>query len=139
MLSQNSKIKSQNYNSNLKSKDLKVRAYNFSLEIIKFLNILPNKRTFWVIGDQLLRAGTSIGANIVEAQASSSRKDFIKFYQIALKSANETKYWLSLIRDSHKEFAPQCNKLLEEASEICNMLGASVLTLKGKRNFEISK
>ena len=135
MLTQIANLKSQNYSSNLKSSDVKLRAYKFSLEIIKFVNELPNKRAFWAIGDQLLRSATSIGANIIEAQAASSRKDFIKFYEIALKSANESKYWLSLMRDSYKELEPQCNSLLEENSEICNMLGASILTLKGKRKF----
>lgn len=67
MISQNSNLKSQNYSSNLKSKDLKIRAYSFSLEVIKFVNELPNKRAFWSIGDQLLRSTTSIGANMIEA------------------------------------------------------------------------
>ena len=127
--------KSQNYSSNLKSSDVKVRAYKFSLDIIRFVNQLPNKRAFWVIGDQLLRSATSIGANMIEAQASSSKREFIKFYEISLKSANETKYWLSLIRDSYADFANKCDKLIDENSEICNMLGASILTLKGKNKF----
>src|SRR3989344_1921429 len=114
--------KSQNYSSNLKSSDVKVRAYKFSLDIIRFVNQLPNKRAFWVIGDQLLRSATSIGANMIEAQASSSKREFIKFYEISLKSANETKYWLSLIRDSYADFANKCDKLIDENSEICNML-----------------
>ena len=135
MLSQIANRKSQNYNSNLKSTDVKIRAYKFSLEIIKFVNGLPNKRAFWVIGDQLLRSATSTGANMIEAQASSSKREFIKFYEISLKSANETMYWLSLIKDSYEELKPRCNKLLEENSEICNMLGASILTLKGKNKF----
>ena len=135
MLNQNSNFKSQNYNSNSKSSDLKIRAYTFSLEIIKFVNELPSKRAFWVIGDQLLRSTTSIGANMIEAQSSSSRKEFIKFYEIALKSANETKYWLSLLKDSYPELKIQSEVFLKETSEICNMLGSSVLTLKGKRKF----
>jgi len=135
VLSQIANRKSQNYNSNLKSTDVKIRAYKFSLEIIKFVNGLPNKRAFWVIGDQLLRSATSTGANMIEAQASSSKREFIKFYEISLKSANETMYWLSLIKDSYEELKPRCNKLLEENSEICNMLGASILTLKGKNKF----
>ena len=135
MLAQIVNRKSQNYNSNLKSSDVKIRAYKFSLEIIKFVNELPNKRAFWAIGDQLLRSATSIGANMIEAQASSSKREFIKFYEISLKSANETKYWLSLIRDSYTDFVHSCNKLIEENSEICNMLGASILTLKDKRKF----
>jgi len=127
--------KTQSHNANLKSNNLKVRTYSFSLKIIKFINKLPNKRSFWSIGDQLLRSATFIGANIIEAQASSSKREFIKFYEIALKSANETKYWLSLLRDSYKQLQYQCENLLQEVIEISNMLGASVLTLKGKKDF----
>ena len=135
MVSQNSNRKTQNYNSNLKSNDVKIRAYHFSLDIIKFVNELPNKRAFWSIGDQLLRSATSIGANMIEAQAASSRRDFIKFYEIALKSANETKYWICLLRDSYQDLKPKCQELLRESEEISNMLGSSVLTLKGKKKF----
>lgn len=135
MISQNSNRKSQNYNSNLKSNNVKTRAYNFSLTIIKFVNGLPNKRGFWSIGDQLMRSSTSIGANMIEAQASSSRREFIKFYEISLKSANETRYWLSLLKDSYNELRPECEVLIKEADEICRMLGSSILTLKGKRKF----
>src|SRR3989344_7130213 len=135
MLSQNSNVKTQNYNSNVKSNDVKIRSYKFSLEIIKFVNDLPNKRAFWSIGDQLLRAVTSIGANMIEAKASSSRREFIKFYEIALKSANESVYWLNLLNDSYPELKNRCENLLIELQEICNMLGSSVLTLKGKRKF----
>ena len=59
----------------------------------------PSERIYWIISDQLLRSATSIGANIIEAKAASSKKDFIRFYEISLKSANETKYWLCLLRD----------------------------------------
>jgi|SRR3989344_5727708 len=135
LISQNSKIKSQNYNANGKSLDVKVRAYQFSLEIIAFVDVLPNKRAFWIIGDQLVRATTSIGANMLEAQAVSSKRDFIKFYEIALKSANETKYWLCLLRDTLVTEKSQYDKLLQEATEIGNMVGSSVLTLKGKNRF----
>lgn len=135
MISQNSNRKTQNYSSNLKSNDVKIRAYHFSLDAIRFINELPNKRGFWSIGDQLIRSATSIGANMIEGQASSSRKEFIKYYEIALKSANETKYWICLLRDSYTEMKSACEVLLKEATEISNMLGSSVLTLKGKRKF----
>ncbi|PIZ48107.1 four helix bundle protein, partial [candidate division WWE3 bacterium CG_4_10_14_0_2_um_filter_41_14] len=79
---------------------MKERAYKFSLLVIKFINKLPNKRLYWVIGDQLLRSATSIGANLIEAKGASSTKDFINFYSYSLKSANETVYWLNLLRDS---------------------------------------
>jgi four helix bundle protein len=106
MESQNSKFKSllqrrilfgrKNYNSKLKT-ELKYRCYNFSITIIKFINSLSEKKLGLVILNQLLKSSTSIGANIIEAKSSSSRRDFIKFYEIALKSANETKYWLGLL------------------------------------------
>lgn len=86
--------------------------------------------------DQLLRAVTSIGANVVEAQASSSRKEFIKFYEIALKSANETLYWLAILRDGTAVNKEKVNAFIQEAKELANILGASVLTLKGKKSFK---
>jgi len=88
-----------------------------------------------VISDQLLRSATSIGANIVEAKASSSKRDFIKFYEIALKSANETEYWLGLLRDATQADKNKTNQLLVEVEEISKMLGSSLLTLKNKKKF----
>ena len=90
-ISQNSKIKMQNFNSKFKS-DLKKRCFLFSLAVIKLTDTLPNKRSAWIIADQLIRAATSIGANLTEARASSSRLEYKKFYEIALKSANECIY-----------------------------------------------
>jgi four helix bundle protein len=135
MVDQNLNLKNQNYNSNVKSKDVKIRSYILSLEIIKFVNSLPNQRAFWVIGDQLLRSITSIGANMIEAHSSSSRKEYINYYQISLKSANEARYWLGLLRDSYPELQGQCEIFLQEVMEISNMIAASILTLKGKRKF----
>lgn len=89
----------KNYNLKLKT-DIKKRSYPFALEIIKFINSLPKNKTAEIIGTQLLRAATSIGANIIEAQASSSKRDFVNFFHHSLKSANETKFWLCLLRDS---------------------------------------
>src|SRR3990170_1317917 len=111
---------------------LKYRAYRFSIRVIKFIGNLPNQRTYWIISDQLLRSATSIGANIIEAQSASSKRDFIKFYEIALKSANETKYWLGLLRDATESDKETVNALLDEAKELANLLGASLLTLKNK-------
>ncbi|MBI3290115.1 four helix bundle protein [Candidatus Microgenomates bacterium] len=125
-------LKTQNHNLNLKT-NVKYRAYQFSLTVIKLVATFPEKRVFWIIGDQLLRAATSIGANLIEAKASSSRRDFIKFYQIALKSANETTYWLSLLKDSRLIEAPRLEPVVKEVEEISRMIGASLLTMKGKK------
>lgn len=121
----------QNYNSKFKI-DLKTRCYRFSLSLIEFIDTLPNNRTTVIIASQLLRSGTSIGANLVEASASSSRLEFKKFHEIALKSANETKYWLGLLRDSNKADKESVSKLLIEVIEISNMIASGVMKLKSK-------
>ncbi len=116
--------------------DLKSRTYTFALEIIKFIDELPKDPSTQIIAHQLLRSATSIGANIIEAQASSSRKDFTNFFSYSLKSANESKFWLALLRDSGKASASRVNPLLDETTEIANIIASSILTLKGKKNFK---
>ena len=125
----------QNNNSKFKT-DLKKRAYLYALEIIKFIDILDRRDlSVRIIGNQLLWSATSIGANIIEAQAGSTKRDFTNFFSYALKSANESKFWLGLIRDSKKGDEEKSNKLLKETNEIANILGSSILTLKGKKRF----
>lgn len=124
----------QKYNPKFKT-DLKMRCYQFSLILITFVDTLPNKRSCWIIADQLLRSGMSIGANLIEARASSSRLEFKKFHEIALKSANETKYWLGLLKDSDLANQKAIDELLNEVIELANMLAAGVMKLKGKPNF----
>jgi len=126
-------LKTQNHNLNLRS-NVKYRAYQFSLSIIVFVKDFPEKRVYWIIEDQLLRCATSIGANLVEAKSSSSKRDFIKFYEIALKSTNETIYWLMLLEDSKLEKVDKVEPLLSEAKEIGKMIASSLLTMKGKRS-----
>ncbi len=128
-----SDVKTQNYNSNLKT-NLRSRSYNFSLSVLFFVKDFPREKLYLIFLDQLLRSATSIGANIIEARASSSRKDFINFYQIALKSANETVYWLHLLKDGKLCKEETVDQLLCEAQELSKMLGSSILTLKGKRD-----
>src|SRR3989344_3740929 len=101
----------------LKSKnDVKYRAYHLSLDIIDFLETLPKNYIYHIIGQQLLRAATSIGANIIEAQAGRTKKDFINFYHIALKSSNETKYWLAILKEKleGRSARDMAEKLLNE-------------------------
>lgn len=121
-------------NGKLKFKEeFKERVYSFALDIIKFIERLPKEQTSRTIGAQLLRSATSIGANVVEAQGAASRKDYTNFFTYALKSANETKFWLGLLRDSGKAEGEAADQLLKEVTEIANILAASILTLKGKR------
>ena len=114
--------------------ELKNRVYIYALDIIRFIDTLPkNDFSVQIIAKQLLRAGTSIGANIIEAQAGSTKRDFTNFFSYALKSANESKFWLGLLRDSGKSNKDKVNELLKETTEIANILGSSILTLKGKK------
>jgi four helix bundle protein len=121
----------QNYSSKFKI-DLKSRCFKFSLDVIGLTDTLPNKRAAWIITDQLIRSATSIGANLIEARASSSRLEYKKIYEIALKSANETKYWLELLRESHLTNSATIDVLVKEVVELANMLGAGVIKLKNR-------
>lgn len=113
--------------------DIKVRSYDFSKSIIELISKANFNRLYFSVVDQLLRSATSIGANVVEAKAGSSRKDFKNFYTIALKSANETKYWLCLIRDTDviELDRERIKELLIEADEISKIL-ASIIINMGK-------
>jgi len=121
----------QNLNSKFKT-DLLGRSYKFGLEVIKLTDKLPQKRSSWVIADQLIRSSTSVGANLVEAKASSSRLEFKKFYEISLKSANETQYWLNMLVDAGLAPRMEVAKLLNELEELSRMIGKSVISLKSK-------
>ncbi len=125
----------QNNNSKFKI-DLKKRAYLYALDIIKFIDSLDKKDfSIQIISKQVLRSATSIGANIIEAQAGSTKRDFTNFFSYALKSANESKFWLGLLRDSNKADKVMTDKLINETLELANILASSILTLKGKNKF----
>ena len=120
------------YNEKLKT-DLKKRAYQYALKIIEFTDNLPKDISTRIIAGQLLRSATPVGANIIEAQASSSKREFINFFHHSLKSANESKFWLGLLKDANKADKKEVEILLEETTELGNILGSSLLTLKGKK------
>ena len=123
----------ENCNSKLKT-DIKKRTYTYALDLIKAIDQLNQKDlSVQVIARQLLRSGTSIGANVVEAQAASSKKEFTNFLNHSLKSANESKFWLALLRDSDKAERESVDRLLSETKELANILASSILTLKGRR------
>ena len=114
-------------------KRLKLRAFNLARAMMQLTDKFPSKRSAWIITDQLLCSATSIGANIIESQAACSKKDFINFLNHALKSGNETKFWLALSKDLDKRLIPEIEKLLKETDELVKILGSSIATLKGKK------
>ena len=113
--------------------EFKKRLYKWVLRLIKFINKLPRDSVCQVMGKQLLRSGTSVLANYIEANSASSKKDFINFFTYSLKSANESKVWLCLLRDTNKGEKEELDWLLSELVEIANVIASSILTLKGKK------
>jgi len=111
--------------------DIKHRCYHFSKEMVLFITSLKYERIHFSIMDQLLRSATSIGANVVEGKAGSSKKDFRNFYTIALKSANETNYWLCLIRDTNivNVDKDKIVELITEADELSKIIASIVINL----------
>jgi len=122
----------QNDSSKFKN-EFKKRLYNWVLRLIKFIDRLPKDSVCNVLEKQLLRSGTSILANYIEANSASSKRDFINFFTHSLKSANESKIWLILLRDTNKGNQEESKWLLKELIEIANVLASSILTLKGKK------
>jgi four helix bundle protein len=83
-----------------------------------------------------MRSGTRIGANYFEAEAASSKKDYQNFFNHSLKSANESKFWLAILKDANlipTNLINECNWLLQETKELANIFASSILTMKGKR------
>jgi len=111
--------------------DLKKRVFLFSLDIIKLTKNLERSYVVETLAKQLIRSGCSIGANIIEAQSAPSKKDFANFYNIALKSANETIYWLELIKRT-SEKANDIDDIIEENQQICRIIAKSLITMRGK-------
>src|SRR5277367_3079980 len=102
--------------------NIKHRAFYFSRDIVLFIGKQKYDRIYFSLFDQLIRRSTSIGANLVEGISVASRNDFIKFYVIALKSANETKYWLSLIKETLDVDKGNIANFIIEANEIANII-----------------
>ena len=106
------------------------KSYDFSLRIIKLYKFLCENKKEYVLSKQLLRAGTSIGANVNEAQVGMSRKDFVAKMSIASKEARETRYWLDLLVDSGyiSKTDNKVKNLFEEIESIISILTKIVKT-----------
>jgi len=113
--------------------EFKKRLYNWVLRLIKFIDTLPKGMVAEVMSKQLLRSGTSVLANYIEANLASSKKDFINFFTHSLKSGNESKVWLTLLKDTNKGDEVEIAWFLKELTEICNVIASSILTMKGKK------
>ena len=113
----------------------KKRCFDFSLSILKFAEVLREKRGNWILLDQLIRSATSIGANVVEGGNSSSKREFINYFQIALKSSSETLYWLALLQETNSQQGEEIKALIQECTEIKKVISTIIINTKNNSKF----
>lgn len=106
------------------------KSYDFALEIVKCYQLIVREQKEWTLSRQLLRSGTSIGANVEEAIGGQSRKDFIAKLSIAYKEARETNYWLRLLRDTGYLAGSTAENLLQDCDELLRLLGSILKTAR---------
>ena len=112
---------------NVKQNIIVEKTFKFALSVVKYSELLEEQRKF-VLSNQLLKSGTSIGANVREAQNAESKTDFIHKMKIAAKEADESEYWLLLCKSS--ENYPDCKRLIIELEEIIKILSKIISTSK---------
>jgi four helix bundle protein len=112
----------------MKKNVIKEKSYKFALEIIQLSKVLNESHQF-VLSKQILKSGTSIGANVEEGIGGQSKKDFRAKMSIAYKEARETHYWLRLLKDSNLIPAKDANLLVRDCHELKHILGAILVSL----------
>ena len=111
---------------------LRTKSKAFAVKIVRLVQVLAGERKEFVLSRQLLKSGTSIGANLHEAAGAQSTSDFIAKLSIALKEAYETRYWLELLRDTGYIARSDHDLLRGEVDALLSMLNKSILTNKAK-------
>ena len=114
-------------------RDIVGRTFKFASQIVAIMPLFRHTDEGRLIGKQVLRSGTSIGANVEEAESGSSKDDFIYKMNIALREARETHYWLRLVREAKLAPSEPLDMLVREADELRRILGAIVSSSRGKR------
>ncbi len=107
------------------------KAFEFAVEIVKMVRQIQSEHREYVLSRQVLRSGTSIGANIEEALAGQSRRDFVAKMSIASKEARESAYWLRLLKQTGFVDTRSAALLQGSCNELCGMLTAIVKTSQG--------
>ena len=107
---------------------IELKSFDFAVRIVKLCTYLQNDRKEYVLSKQLLRSGTSIGANIAEAQQAQSRPDFISKMNIALKEAVETNYWLRLLKASSLLSEKEYDSIYLDCRELEKLLTSIIKT-----------
>ncbi|MDO8658985.1 MAG: four helix bundle protein [Candidatus Parcubacteria bacterium] len=114
----------------MKENLIQQKSYDFAVKIVNLYKYLIEIKKEFVLSKQLLRCGTSVGANVEEAIGGQSRNDFIAKLSIAYKEARETKYWLSLLKDTKYINQEEFSKIVEPCEEILRIIGKIQKTMK---------
>ncbi|MBK7345875.1 MAG: four helix bundle protein [Chitinophagaceae bacterium] len=112
------------------------KSYAFAIRIVKLYKYLCDEKKEFVLSKQLLRSGTSIGANIEEAIGGQSEKDFFAKLTIAYKETRETHYWIRLLTDTDYLTKEQSESVLNDTDELLKIIGSIQKTMKSKLNYE---
>ncbi|MCQ2574073.1 MAG: four helix bundle protein [Treponema sp.] len=113
------------------------KSEDFALQIVRLYKHLMFEKKEFILSKQILRSGTSVGANVSEAYYAQSNADYIHKYSIALKEANETKYWIKLLVKAGYLLEPEIQEIYEELIQIIKILTSIILTLKNKKKKSI--
>ena len=113
---------------------IKKRTKQIGIEVIKLVDELPNKPSSWVIAKQIIKSGTSIGANYRAACRAKSTADFINKLKIVEEESDETIYWLEVMEDSNLVEVDRVTMLKEETNQILSIVVSSIKTLRQKEN-----
>lgn len=111
--------------------DLKDRTKKFAIDIIKYCAKLPQQQEYWVIGKQLIKSASSVGANYRSARRAKSKLDFIAKLAIVEEEADESMYWLELLQELTQKQDAELARLLDEANQITSIIVASKKTARG--------
>ena len=115
-----------------KDNPVQEKSYALALRIVELYKYLTKEKKEFVLSKQILRSGTSIGANVEEAEGAQSEKDFLSKMSIAYKEARETKYWLRLLNDSGYLEKDQTASLFHDREEVLKLLASIQKTMKHK-------
>lgn len=113
---------------------IQLKSFSFAIRIVNLYKFLSTEKKEFVLSKQLLRSGTSIGANIEESIGGQSDKDFLSKISIAYKEARETMYWIKLLKATDYLSEDQSKSLLIDAEELCKIIGKIQITLKNRNS-----
>ncbi len=122
----------------MKNNILSEKSYKFALRIVKLYKFMIDENREYVLSKQILRSGTSIGANIEESIHAQSKTDFIHKLSISRKETNETIFWLDLLKDTFYLEEELYKKLINQANQILKILTSIILTSKKKLNLPLN-